>query len=204
MGALSASAAALLLAPIFSEINLPGGIGLKQQIQQLRADVKADVASLRAEITTRLDVRNTFQPQIVLPVPAPDSQLPELEKRVRNAVAEALQEQHVDVPLPPEPEIATDLDTQYLFAARYNIERELRRIVWSRELAPEGGRTLPTIELLRMATDAGLVPAEVARAIREVSIISNRGIHAEPISKAQVQFVRDIAPDIVGALRAIK
>ena len=194
---------ALVLAPVFSEITLPG-IGLKQEITKLREDVKTDVAALRAEITTRLDIRNTFQPQIVIPAPAPDAQLPELEEKVRAAVNQALQQQHIDAPPVRHAEIIAEPSTQFLFATRYNMERELRRIVWSRELAPEGGRRMAPLQLLRAASDAGFIPPELAGAVREVNIICSRAIHAEPVTPAQIAFVRDVAPGIVATLRAIK
>ena len=195
---------ALLLSPLFSEVSL-FGISLKRELQQLRSDVTSQITSLKADISAAIDVRNTFSPQIILPRPLPDAQLPELRQHVDVAVERTLEEQHVDVPpRAGRPSIDVDSDVQYLFATRYNLEKELRRIASSREWTPSGSRTASVAQLVSIARETGFLSAGLVSAIREVNIICSRAIHGENVSAAQVDFVRDVASELIAALRTVR
>ena len=192
---------ALLLVPIFREIEL-FGLKFRQEVEKIKEELKSEIHSVRAELRNAVDVRTTFNPQITFPAPPPDSQLPDLEARIRSAVAEALNSHGVKQPQPIAADLAIADDIQFLFAVRHAIERELRRI--AQEHAIISTRRMTGMPLARTLTQTGVIEQSLEQAIREVYAVASPAIHAEDVSQAQVSFVRDVGPSLVAALRAIR
>ncbi len=65
---------ALLLAPLFREIRLPG-LSLKQEIAAMRDDISKQIAHMKAEISS--SIRANISPQFNIGVENPESRLPE-------------------------------------------------------------------------------------------------------------------------------
>ena len=187
----------LLLAPLFREVSV-FGLSLKRSFDS----VKEEVSSLRNAVNTALSVSTTVAPQFFLPAPISDTELPDLEARVKAAVGELLDSQKAE-PVSPEG-IVTSPDIQFLFATRYHIESELRRIVWTRDIVPDGGKRMGGVQLLRTLAQADIISPHLYSSIREVYIICSRAIHAEDVSPNQIAFVRDVAPGVIGALKGMK
>src|SRR5258705_7897034 len=53
---------ALLLAPLFTEVELLG-VKLKQAVEEARKEIKSEIASLRNEVSTAVSVRADVSPQ---------------------------------------------------------------------------------------------------------------------------------------------
>jgi hypothetical protein len=192
---------ALFLVPIFQEVSL-FGVTLKQQVEE----VKDEITGLRNEIRTNIDFHAQVNPVIHLQSPPPDSQLPELEGRLKNMLEGVLRTygiQHSPIPLA---ELKASDDLLVLFQARYQLEKEIRRI-WDKRL-PEPDttrrRTLPVVHILKHLSSEGLIDMRLTHVIREVYSVSSPAIHGEPFSRAQVDFVKDVAPDLISTLRAIE
>jgi len=191
----------LCLAPIFQEINLLG-IKLKQEINKLKEDVTQQVSSLSNEV--RASVRAEINPQFTFPVPPPDSQLPELEERINATIQEAIQKygapQQEDKDIS---ELSVASDIQYLFATRYNIERELNRIRDSRI----GRQTLkiyvPISKMIASLIEADVFDPGFGRVIKEVYAVCSPAIHGEYVSPEKTNFVKEIAPKLISILRTI-
>lgn len=98
-------------------------------------------------------------------------------------------------------EVADDIS--FLFATRYGIERELRRLARERQLEV-GGRRVGGMQLSRALVQAGVIDPPLDNAIRDVYSVSSAGVHAEDVTAKQVGFVREVAPQLIGALRAIR
>ena len=192
---------ALLLAPLFNEVSLLG-ITLKQQIDDLKSYVSKQVTEVRNEVRSAVDVRATFSPHFNIPAPAADAQLPEIERRIKLAVADALAEHGIQQAPPPAP-VPVSADVALLFATRYNLEKELRRIGQGRQLTSDSRRPLAVTQLVRALVDADLLEPRLAHAIREVYSVCSPAIHGEPVTEAQVAFVQDVGPELIAALRAI-
>lgn len=192
---------ALLLAPLFSEVSLLG-ITLKQQVDELKTFVFSQINDVRAEVRSAVDVRATFSPQFNIPAPAADSQLPEIERRIKVAVSDALASHGLQAP-PAPAQVAVPQDVSFLFATRYNLEKELRRIGEARQFNGESRRPAPAIHLARALVQAELLEPRLSHAIREVYSVCSPAIHGEPVTEAQMAFVRDVGPELIGALRAI-
>ena len=192
---------ALLLAPLFNEVSLLG-ITLKQQIGELKDYVANQITEVKSEVRNAVDVRTTFSPHFNIPAPAADAQLPEIERRIRSAVSDALAEHGIQKP-PPPAQIPVSKDVALLFATRYNLEKELRRISESRQLTAESRRPMPLHHRTRALIQAELLEPRLASAIREVYSVCSPAIHGEEVTSAQVAFVQDVGPELIAALRAI-
>lgn len=190
---------ALLLAPLFSEVTL-FGVTLKNEIEELKGQIAIQIGEVRADIRSAIDVRATVSPTINFPMPPSDSRLPAIEQQVKAAVAAAFQERGIPS-FVSAPDVQVSDDVQFLFATRYNLESELRRIASGSPLARR--RTQSLHALSRGLVETGSLDPSLARAIEEVNSICAPAIHGEPVSKAQVTFVRDVARDLITALRAI-
>ncbi|HEY1307274.1 MAG TPA: DUF4136 domain-containing protein [Vicinamibacterales bacterium] len=191
---------ALLLVPIFQEIEF-FGLKFRQEVQKLKEELKTDIATVRTELRNAVDVRTTFSPQIMFPAPPPDSQLPNLEARIKTALSEGLAAYGIQQ-TPKTADLGVDDDAQFLFSVRHAIERELRRLAQERQLDLPT-RRIAGMQLTRALTQAGVLEPNIEHAIREVYSVASPAIHAEPVTPAQVGFVRDVGPSLVGALRAI-
>lgn len=192
---------ALLLAPLFSEVSLLG-VTFKQQIEELKGHVSNQIMDIKSEIKSAVDVRATFSPHFNIPMPAADAQLPEIEKRIKLAVSDALAEHGVQQP-PPPVNVHVSKDVSFLFSVRHNLEKELRRIGETRQLIGDSRRPMPVLYLTRALIQAELLEPRLANAIREVYSVCSPAIHGELATPAQVAFVQDVGPELIAALRAI-
>ena len=192
---------ALLLAPLFSEVALLG-VTLKNEIDELKESVATQMTNLRSDIRNAIDVRTTISQTFHQPTPPPDAQLPELEERVKAAVAAAFAEVGKDAPAPAA--LAVSDDIVFLFATRYHIESELRRLARSREIGAAVRRPAPVYLLSRSLVESGLLDPRLGNAIREVYSVCSPAIHGEEVTAAQVAFVKDVGPELISALRAIQ
>jgi hypothetical protein len=193
---------ALLLVPLFSEINFLG-IKLKQEVEDLKRFVAAQIIDVRNDIRNTVDVRTTVSQQFTMP--SPDSQLPKLEEITKAAVAEALaayglKPENVGTEKPQVPP-----DTAFLFTTRYQIEMLINRIIISRQLAPMSvtSRPLSFSEQVRLLVQAGLIEPRLERAMREVYAICSQAIHGREVSSAKGSFVKDVSSELIAALSAI-
>lgn len=194
---------ALLLIPLFQEIGL-FGVKLKQQLDDLRAEIRTEITGLRGEIQNSISLRTSVNPQFFVGPGAPpstDAQLPQVEEQVQRALNNFMKSygvreagEEVEVPNVPE-------DAGYLFRVRFNLEKELRR-AWSERLAEEE-RRLPVVRLINNLVRSEVLIPELAYAVREVYAICSAAIHGEEVSSRQLNFVRDTAPELIASLRAI-
>jgi hypothetical protein len=60
------------------------------------------------------------------------------------------------------------------------------------------------VPLSRALVQAGVIDPPLDHAIREVYSVSSAGVHAGDITANQVGFVREVGPQLIGALRAIR
>jgi hypothetical protein len=189
---------ALLLFPLFHEISL-FGVTFKREVETLKTEVKGELSNMRAEIRNSLEVRNHFSPNLYFQQAPPDAQLSIIGKSIQAELRGTSKVANATVAA----ELTAPADAELLFRARYNIERELRRI-WQQHLAaPPNRRFLPTLRIAQLLVEWELVPASVERAIRDVWLVASPAIHGEPVTVAKVEFVRDVTPGLVETLKGI-
>ncbi|WP_414877072.1 hypothetical protein [Pseudomonas jessenii] len=197
---------ALLLTPLFNELSL-FGLKFKHELDELKSFLSTQVSEIRSDVRNAVDIRTTFSPHFNLPIPAADAQLPDIEARIRSALSDALAAHGVPLTPPPAP-ISIPDDTAFLFAARYNIELEMRRIAEERQI--EVGDSLrprhmvPIHQLARYLSESNLIEPRLVTAIREVYSICSYAIHGESVSEAKLAFVHELAPELVATLKAIR
>jgi hypothetical protein len=158
---------------------------------------------LRSEVRNAVDIRSTFNPQITIPMPVSDARLPELEGKIREAVSEALSAHGLKTENVTHVAIDVPEDVSFLFTTRYAVEKELRRIASGR-LQVSNFRPLSVFRLSRTLVDAGVIESRLEHAIREVYAVCSPAIHGESVTQAQMNFVRDVGPDLIAALRSIE
>lgn len=194
---------ALLLVPIFTEIEL-FGIKLKQQIESLKREVKTELGEIKTEL--RLSQVQTVNNHIQgFGPPPPDSKLPELNIEIEKIVNAKLKDHkitvdkvnHIDVPD----------DSLNMFRARYNIEKELRRI-WENKYIPENytphRRNISITQIITDLTRTELLKAEFDSILREMLSICNYAIHGKDLSRNQIFFVESNAKNVIDYLKQIE
>lgn len=194
---------ALCLIPLYEEVNL-FGIKLKKEIEALKSHVDNQIESVKADIRNSIDVHSQFNPNIYFSAPPPpDSELPAIEERIRDAVGASLREHGLEQKAPSLASISADDDTQFLMLARFNLEKELRRIWYENFQAIPDGRPLPISRMVSGMVEREMIDSKLANVIRDVYAVCSPAIHAEPVTKAQFEFVRDVAPSLITLLKEL-
>jgi hypothetical protein len=193
---------ALLLAPLFSEIEI-FGVKLKKEIQEAGEKITREVAALRAEVSNAVDVRTNVSPNIYLhQPPPPDSQLPTLKEQIKAVLAEELGRQ----PGPTRPSAEPgplDEPTLYAFQVRRAIDLEIKRIARQHGFSLDD-RVVNIHKILRSLVENEVIDKPLEQVIRDLYRVCSPAIHGDELSDAQASFIRDVAPGVLEALRAIR
>ena len=138
----------------------------------------------------------------VYPSPSPDNKLPKIRKIAEATLKEELGELTVE-PL-PSPEVTIPNDVSYLFMVRYNIENELIRLTdlyWISDDKKFYPKTLT--QKLEFLIKMKAIHRNLAYILKEMYAWSSAAIHGEQISEQATQWIRQDAPGIIEALKAI-
>jgi hypothetical protein len=160
------------------------------------------IGDIRAEVRNAVDIRTTFSPNITFPLPASDAELPAIESKIKSAVSEALSVRGLETGKIKPSAVDVPDDLALMFSIRYSLERELRRIASGRLIAADA-RPMPITKIARSLSEVGLIEPRLESAIREVYAVCSPAVHGEPVTPRQIAFVRDVAYELVAALRAI-
>ena len=193
---------ALLLAPIFQEVSF-FGLKFKQAMDDLQKNILTQLSVFKADIQTTIS--STSNVNVSFPQSAhSDDQLPDLEQRIRTAISEALQEEGMStIQHSPPAAFQVDEDTVFLFKTRHNIEKKIRRIS-AYYTDVQDKRTVPISHLSNKLVRQELLNPKMAHAIREIYAVCSPAIHGEPVTEAQVSFVREVSPQVLDALNEIE
>ncbi|MEN5057614.1 hypothetical protein [Sphingobacterium kitahiroshimense] len=93
-------------------------------------------------------------------------------------------------------------EVQFLFAMRYNIEKEIRRIF---NKFFDEDRTKPVLLLLPKFVELGLISQSQHKVIRNLYSIASPAIHGEEqkLTFAEIEFAKQISPGIIEELKKI-
>nr|WP_324258168.1 hypothetical protein [Cellvibrio fontiphilus] len=194
---------ALAIGPFFKEMKL-FGFEFKQEVEKLKEHVSGELQAIRNTIQNTSENKQTMNPQFLFGYPPPaDSQLLNIQEQIKSTIHSAissfgLHSPKSDAHILEEP--AGDIDL--LFRARLGIEKELRKIYG---FISEGNsrRPEPIFRIVESLNRAELLTRELGHAIREVYSVCSPAIHGEEITKAQVEFVKNTAPELISALKSI-
>ncbi|SFD70913.1 hypothetical protein [Thermophagus xiamenensis] len=142
---------ALMLAPLFQEINI-FGIKLKQSIDELKSQIN--------EVKNEISNKNTFNPTINL-TPTADNKIQELEDKYSKILDNILKNKGITSQTEPQNTFNVPESNQFLFATRFRIETELRRI-WEYSIGNnQEKRRTSAISILRDLTDNRIITKDV-------------------------------------------
>jgi hypothetical protein len=190
----------LLLAPLFTEVTMLG-LKFKQHVDDMERRISAQLTEMRTDVRTA--VNTTFSPQFHMPNPPPDSQLPAIEEMVKKAIQAAVIASPSAIS-PPAFKEELDKDVEYLLLTRYRLEREVRRLLATTDNGSAlVDRRLPFWGLLKALVDADVIDSWFSNAMREVYSICSPAVHGEPVTKGQIEFVKEIAPQLFAKLGSI-
>jgi hypothetical protein len=164
--------AALLLAPLFAEMEFLG-VKLKQQIEEAKKELTSQLSEIRTEVRNAVDVRNSFSPSFHFGSPPPDRKLPEREEEFREWMkTKSFSTSGRDGKAEPdsgmEPnedsrvQFDIDAETRDVFAIRYNLEQEVRRISEDARL-DLGRRVFSFGRAVSMLIASRIIPGQLER-----------------------------------------
>jgi len=188
---------ALLLSPLFTEVEL-FGVTLKNEIEELKEDLTAQIGDIRNDIRNAVDVRATVSPIFNMPSPPKDSELPGMLEEIKFAISTVFAER--GAPPTTQANINVPEEVAFLFETRYNLERELRRLTAQSDVR---NRPVPVIQMLRELIAAGVLPQDLGHAVQDAYRVCTPAVHGDSVSLEKVMFVREVASDLISALRAI-
>lgn len=188
----------LALAPVFEEVDILG-LRFRQRLEE----IKDDLGALRAEIKNVVDVRNNYSPTITLFPQIPIERLDELAEDIKRRTQERLGVKTVPEPpsRPNGPDVPEHL--QFLFNARFSLEREIRRLYQSRVVHDSGKKYLPLSQMTRALLQAEVIDKDSAIAAEELYRLASRAIHGEEIQQQQVKFAYDVAGWLLAELKDV-
>lgn len=197
----------LCFAPIFKEMEI-GSIKIKQQIEEAKKEAAEKLDEIRREIKLNLDVSSRVTQQISLSPPPRDSELKNLEDRIRDEIkngfgmlslqsSQGLDSSKMQSTLP------LNEDVIFLFSVRYALETSIRRIVHYAFSDDEKRRFMPVHSLLNELSKHNIIPDSLVSGFRDVNSICSYAIHGEIVSSKQVSFVKDVAPPMISGLQTI-
>jgi len=195
---------ALMLTPIFSEIDL-FGIKLKREIENLKSDVATKLLEIKNVISSNQNqtVTNNFQG---FGPPPPDTKLPEIEVEIERIVKAKLVEHGLPLNVPIAGRIDVPDDNLLMFKVRYNIENHLRRI-WEQRFNNEqeyNRRHQPIMKIIQDLTKFEIIDGNFFGILREILSICNYAIHGEKVTDNQAKFVTKNAKQVIDYLSQVQ
>ncbi|NWL88670.1 hypothetical protein DMN77_13945 [Paenibacillus sp. 79R4] len=200
--------AGLMLIPFFTEMDFLG-VKLKQEIATMKTEVKEDLKEIREVVKNVIDINNhnRFSPSIYFgnnPSPPPDNQLNNIEGFIKKTMGQILEQNIVSGQTNGNLEVPEE--NKLLFAARFNIEREIRRIWMNRflEFSDEKSRHMPVTRMVNDLIKHEILPPSFNGVIREIYAVCSPAVHGEEPTVKQVEFIKDVAQEVINTLKVIR
>lgn len=184
------------LAPIFQEMDL-FGVKLKQQIDDLKKDVNHQLSILKTEIKSSIEVSNANSNQIYFQsgaVPPTDSEIPDLSEQIQRT----LDKMGITAAQDDVHDYGVDPIHVEMFKVRLSFENLLREYS---DIDDKYRRRYSVGKLLNDLRNYEAISKNVLHGVMEVISVCNYAVHGEPLSKAQIAFVRESAPGLLKALK---
>ena len=192
---------AVCLAPIFKDVKL-FGLELKQDIEQLKKDISHQLALMKVELQSSIDVSSSNTSHVHInsgaPIPANDAEIPNIKQQI----AETLKEFGIGAANTEQPGLlfANDIQKESieLFKVRLSFERLINEYSRLNGIDP---RRYPMHRVLRELQTSEKLSPNVINGVLEIMAICNYAIHGETVSENQISFVLESAPGLYRALK---
>lgn len=192
---------AVCLAPIFKDVKL-FGLELKQDIEQLKKEITHQLALMKVELQSSIDVSSSNTSHVHInsgvPIPASDAEILDIKQQV----SETLKEFGIGVGITDQPEqnFAHDIRKESIDLFKVRLSFELLINEYSR-LNGIDPRRYPMHRILRELQKNEKISTNVIHGVLEVIAICNYAVHGESVSENQIAFVLDSAPGLYAALK---
>lgn len=184
------------LAPIFKEIKL-FGLELKQDIEQLKKDISHQLAIMKVELQSSIEVSSSNTSNVHInsgaPIPASDAQIPDIKQHLAETLREfgiGQAELLFTQGIPQE-----NID---LFKVRLSFERLINDYSRLNGIDP---RRNPMHKIVRDLQRSEIISPNISNGVLEILAICNYAVHGEEVSESQIAFVLDAAPGLYQALK---
>lgn len=195
----------LALLPFFSEMSLLG-FSLKKDISDFKEQVKEDVKELKSQINSTIGISNGFNPNIYLgqTTPPTDEQLRVLEDRIKVIIKSTLDEKGITKLTNINHKFEIPEDIQITLFARYQLEKELKRIWINRFDGLLDERNLFSVNLMiKDLAGNDIIPLNLGGVIKEVYSVCSSSIHGKEPSENKIKFIKDVFPELIATLKQI-
>jgi hypothetical protein len=196
---------ALLLIPLFQEVEI-FGVKFKREIEKLRSELATNIISLKNDINNKIDLQNQSNQNFYInPQNIPsDSELSSLKDSFNKVIEEIRQDDKINIS--PDSEIQSSItkDTQYLFSVRYSIEDELKNIIRRLNINPDTFIFSSMKWMLEIIEAYIKLDRQVVDMLKKVYSICSLAIHAKDVTQAQINFVKDVSPELISYLKNVK
>jgi hypothetical protein len=184
------------LAPIFQEMDL-FGIKLKQQIDDLKKDVNHQLSLMKTELKSSIEVSNANNNQIYFQsgtVPPKDSEIPDLSDQIQRTLNQ--------MGITPASEETEDFGVDPIHVEMFKVRLAFENLLREYSGISEKYRRRYSVgKLLSELRNYEGVSKQVLHGAMEVISVCNYAVHGEPLTKAQISFVRESAPGLLKALK---
>ena len=196
---------ALLLVPLFQEIEI-FGIKFKKEIEELRKELTNNLISLKNDINNKIDLQNQSNQNFYInPQNIPsDSELSSLKDSFNKTIEEIRQENKINISSESEAQSSITKDTQYLFSVRYSIEDELKNIIRRLNLDSDTIIFSSLKWMLEIIEAYIKLDRQIIDMLKKVYSICSLAIHVNGVTQAQINFVKDVSPDLINYLKNVK
>lgn len=183
------------LAPIFQEMDI-FGVKLKQKIDDLNKDLNHQLSILKTEIKSSIDVSNANSNQIYFQngtAPPKDSEIPDISEEIQRTLKK--------MGITPAQEFPDDYEVDPIHVEMFKVRLAFENLLREYSGVDEKYRRKYSVgKLLNELRNYEAVSKQVFHGVMEVISVCNYAVHGEPVTKAQVAFVRESAPGLLKAL----
>lgn len=184
------------LAPIFQEMDL-FGVKLKQQIDDLKKDFNHQLSLMKTELKSSIEVSNANNNQIYFQsgaVPPKDSEIPDLSEQIQRTLNQ--------MGITPAPEETEDFGVDPVHVEMFKVRLAFENLLRDYSgISEKYQRRYSVGKLLNELRNYDGVSKQVLHGAMEVISVCNYAVHGQPLTNAQISFVRESAPGLLKALK---
>ena len=197
--------AILILLPFVSEVSA-FGITVKRQIEEVKKELKQNIKDetqiLRNDIVA-LGISNRLTSNVLvqagLPNPPPDSDLNIIKEQIAEMVRDIQQQRGIN-----ELSFRENTASDIAFQQRYQVEKELKRIWSTRVKNGDFARYPPFSRMVDELAQYELITYSFGKLLKDVYAVASTAVHGDEPSQEKVNFLREVAPEIIGTLNSIR